>query len=334
ALVFVGKQHKGLAPRVEPVRDQPWGAETIWNEVKHDARSYTLAVAHELLIGPMPRGNVLRRGGGIATALWQALPGELGELLRLLAVHERPIARADFLSLGLVHRDVVANAVDCHLVQERAGALVLAPTLAELVEPQLVPSTHLRLAQAFEQALAAGTVDPVAAVIEAHRHYASVPEPDKAFELMHYGLIVLLGMAASQSRANAWREASNSYPRILHASTEVPASPRFRGYATHYQHYNRYKAKDETLAETIQGYQASCELWPDNALFTSRLVRALFLDQREDDALQAFRQGASRVSWDHCTDALVNRPLRRLVARELIAPALALLQELPPGVSP
>ncbi|MCA9647539.1 MAG: hypothetical protein KC492_42915, partial [Myxococcales bacterium] len=143
-----------------------------------------------------------------------------------------------------------------------------------------------------------------------------------------------LEMAVNLSRSNQYQAAAKSYEKIFELAQRYPKRRRLSGYAKHYLHYNRYKAGDERLPDTVRGYGDSLKFWPENALFHSRQVRALFLDRHEDEALAAFDSAWRAVlSPEESSRYLVDRLVRRLLDRQLVVPALAILERLPPGIT-
>ena len=91
-----------------------------------------------------------------------------------------------------------------------------------------------------------------------------------------------------------------------------------RGYARHYFHYNRAQCKAESIQETQRGYEEALLLWPENALFWSRLIRNKFLANDEEGAM-----GALAKAWDlvpehpERSSTLVVRTVDRLLGRGL-----------------
>ena len=323
----------------QPARSDLWDSADVWRRVGADVDRYALAAAYATFVGTLPARAVASDTSRLAAALWAELPGRQQDFLGLLLTHDRALFEEHALALGLATKDDIEAAVRSHLVERRAGQLVLARgvRLSKGLQPNaLTTQQHLRLAQAFEGALEhpGSAVDRVTATIEAHRHYASILRIDEAFRLARYGFGVLLEMAVEQSRAGSFLDAVKTYEGIeaLADAARLPVDQkrRVRAYAVHYRHYNQYRARISALGETIAGYAQSIELWPENALFASRHVRALFYDRREEEALTAFAR-----AWAHAIERvesaryLVDRSILRLLDHGEVVPALALASKAP-----
>ncbi|NUP07971.1 MAG: hypothetical protein HOW73_18145 [Polyangiaceae bacterium] len=329
-----------LPPLVRPRAVGIWDAERVWAAVEHDPERYALAAAHEMLVGPMPAGAVLRNTHRLAQTLWSGLSAEHRELIALLWVHDRPVARTDLDQLQLVDRGTLETGLESNLIDERRG--YLAPldglgSLRLLESPGAARDRHQRWAEAYERAIWASNIDSAVAVLEAHRHYAAVPLPSDALRLARFGMPIVMEMAVEMSHSGRWREAADVYQSlgaILDDAGLGPAAARrMRAYVTHYLHYNRYKSNLEPLDETAKGYERALEQWPDNALFLSRQVRALIHDRREPEALERFEAawGAVPSKAESCK-YLLARTIRRLLERRFVVPAVALLSRVPRGI--
>lgn len=321
----------GVSPSTTPVAAEGWDSARLWEDVARDVDRYVLAAAHITYAGRYPGRRALSSTERLAEALWSELPDVIQDLVGLLLTHERAIAEVDLIALDLATSDVVERAVASHLVERRAGQLVVARGLRSTARARphaVVSAQHLRLARSFEQALQTSNIDFVTATLEAHRHYASILRSEDAFRLARFGFGVLLEMAVEQSKAKSFEEAVATYERVAPlieaARLSPPERQRLESYVTHYLHYNRYRARKEPLAGTLTGYQRSVALWPDNALFAARHVRALFYAHREDEALAALRQAWTRApSPAESAKYLLDRSVIRLLDRDIIVPAIA-----------
>lgn len=335
--------HASVASIVEPRRDVPWQADALWARVDRDPTRYSLAVGCALCLDRVPEDDVLRDRNRLARALWEGLPEDLQELLDLLRVHGRPIEKGHLLALNLVDPTLVDEAFEGCLLDLRRGQVVLPEALREVIAAGTSPSTatqHRRWAEAFERAgqEPSSAVDRPTALLEAHRHFAAVPDSTKARSLATFGSGVLLSMAHDQARGGDHAGAAETYERAQEMLAHVESVDRhLRAYVTHYLHYNRYKARPprETLAETIAGYREATAAWPQNVLFASRLVRSLFLSEREEDALSLLRRSwGGTVDREASSSFLLNRSIRRLTTRGQFVAALAVASAAPDGMLP
>lgn len=313
-------------PRYElrPRPDPRWAATHLWDLVERDPERYTLAVAREILLG---RGE--GRGWDHASLiidLWDGMSTELRELVASLAVQGRPIQRSLFERLELVSTDTIDRARDLALIELHAGQLSLpTPWYGEIQRLDPV-ARHRLLAEAFARVARSerGEASPLA-VLEAHRHYAAIPDIERALEFADFSVGPLLETAINQSQRGERVEAAECYEALLQLEARNPGrlGPRTRAYACHYLHYNRARAGGETIQQTVAGYRAALVDWSENALFWSRLVRALFEARDEAEAMKALRDAYAHVRPHSERDrALVVHTADRLMVRGLFVPAV------------
>lgn len=319
------------------VRDQPrpdsrWASDLLWRRVEHDADRYVLAVARHLLLGLSDDPALGWDIESLLSDLWQGMPSDLRDLVGLLAVHHRPAFRDDIERLGLASRSVVESAIDGYLVEHQRDQIWLpAPwysmyvNLAPLERRQ---ERHRRWADAFASRARQeeGSPDMPLAVLEAHRHYALIPDLPRAREFARFGAGVLLGAAVMQSKAGRYDEAAKAYEMVLKLSDDAGAAlnEKTRAYAIHYLHYNNHrKPAAESLEDTQRGYEEALALWPENALFWSRLIYSRFLANDEAGAMEALTSAWQKVP-DHPERGamLVVRTAERLLNQGLVMPAL------------
>ncbi len=357
----IGTQLGASIPTMSPRPDVRWGAALLWSRVEQDPERYALAVARELLLG---RTDLNVHQGwdapSLVTDLWEGMPTQLRELIAFLAVHGRPMPRALFERLGLVQRDAIDQAHELSLIEIYRGQLSLPEPWYEAVE-QLEPEPrHRALADAFA-GLAQGEeadANPLA-VLEAHHHYAAIPDIERALEFAKFGAGALLETAVRQSIRGNRGESAKTYEALLQLDERILAAPsasrtwwsyvngedefdapavatpsysglgkRTRAYVRHYLHYNRYLSKQEELSETTAGYREALKDWPENALFWSRLVRSLFVAKEENPAMSALREAYAAVPRHQERDrVLIVRTVDRLLDRDLVLPAVFVWSE-------
>lgn len=321
--------------RLQPAPDDRWDGEALWQQVDGDPDRYALAVARQLLQGP---SDPALRGWDDLTLLqdlWQAMPSGFRDLVALLAAHGRPIVRPLFERLALVGPELIDQARDLALVEQHRGQLALArPWQEGMAHLEPGPDRgrrHRQLAEAFAglSEPGSGALVPMA-VLEAHRHFAAIPDLGRATAFARYGTGALLETAVAQSFAGRNLDSARTYDALLDLDDRLRQRPnapgigrRARAYAIHYRHYNRYRAHQETVNDTAAGYREALHDWPDNALFWSRLVRALFVAQDETAAMTALDE-ALRVVPEHPERVrmLVVRTTDRLLQRGLVLPAV------------
>lgn len=338
-----------IDPRSEPREDEDrrWDSRTMWRRCRHDVETFGLAASRVLLTGEPDHATWST--AEIAYDVWRAAPASMQELMLLLLVHGRPLDRR-FLS-KLDSQDgsapvepVVEDALRCLVVQQRAGQLTIHPRL--MPEPPLSAlersDWHRRLAGGFERAIEDPDLGALA-VLEAHRHYSEVPDIASAARLAEFGVLSLLVAARQQSREGRvnperYRDSARIYQVILDLdrSLVTPSDrrgigPRIQAYATHYAAFNRYKAGDDSIERTLEAYERALVVWPENALFWSRVVVGKFVAGRPRDALADLRRAYECVPQHPERDAmLVERSVERLIRRRLDLAARAVLGDNPP----
>ena len=326
-------------PGLTPRSDGRWASDVLWHRVDRDPTRYTLAVAWTLALGTSAPPDVLRDVRSLARALWGALPEEVQELLGLLRTHGRPIARGSFEALSIVDAEVVEDALECHLLEQRRGQISLPFALAEAASltPSSVALQHRRLAEAFERHLDSShpQLDRTTALLESHRHFAAVPDPPKARFLARYGVGVLLSMALDQSQSGAHADAAATYAHTLDMLGSLRDQQRLRAYVVHYLHFNRSRALPplEPLEETLAGYRAASAAWPENVLFASRLARVLFLTDHDAEAAAQVQSAWSRsVDVEASATFLLHELVKPLLARRKLVAALVVDSLAPSGI--
>lgn len=316
------------APRYElrPLPDRRWAAEPLWDFVDRDPERYALAVAREILLGP---GDSAERGWDettLVTDLWDGIPVEFQELVASLAVHGRPIQRHLLERLSLVPADTIDRARDLALIEQHGAQLSLPKPWYGAVDRLDPGARHRALADAFAS-IARGDDNEARplAVLEAHRHYAAIPDIDRALEFAEFSVGPLLETAVRQSLRGEPASAARSYEALLQldARTSGGFERRTRAYVRHYLHYNRARADGEPIERIVAGYRAALDDWPENALFWSRLVRSLFEARDEVAAMSALGDAYEKVRPHPERDrTLIVHTADHLVARGLVLPAV------------
>jgi tetratricopeptide (TPR) repeat protein len=319
----------------EPNPSSQWDAQLLWKRVGQDVDLYTLAVARALLLGiSADEPGVGWTADSITGDLWREMPLEMRELVSLLAVHERPVHRGQFEDLKLVASAVIDMAVAANLVEESREALWLtAPRRwSELLPPTVRSKSHQRLAEAFARvARQADSPDAAPlAVLEAHRHYAAIPDVKQALEFARFGVGQILASARGMSFDGLFDRASRAYDMVLRLDEQVRAGgepqgigKRARAYALHYRAFNRYRGRVDEPLETLGRYREALALWPENALFWSRTIRCCFIAERYEEGMNA-RDDALLSVPEHPrrADFLIRRTVERLLRRDLVLAAV------------
>lgn len=269
--------------------------------------------------------------------VWAALPDSFQGVVRVLAVHGRPIETEALDSLHVLRAADIRAAVEQGVVIEERGMLRLPkPWYRYLALPRAaVRGTQMQLAKAFAgEALGSKAhLERPLSVLEAHRHFADAGDVDRAREFAHFGAATLLAFAKRVSIAGRYdtrryAEAAKTYDVVLELERSVSArggtlGDRVVGYARHYRHYNRYKADLESRVETIDGYVKALDDWPGNALFRSRMIVAYFVDDRYAEAKKAIDEAYVCVKHHpHRDQVLRGRTTERLLERRLVEAAL------------
>ena len=336
-----------IAPASEPREDPRWDSKAMWRRCRHDVETFGLAAARVLLTGETD--HVTWSTDEIALDVWRAAPASMQEFMLLLLVHGRPLDRRFLSKFDSQHgsatlEPVVEDALRCLVVQQRAGQLTVHPRLVP--EPPLSAlersAWHRRLAVTFERTIEDTDLGALA-VLEAHRHYSEVPDIASAARLAEFGVLSLLVAAQQQSREGRvnperFRDSARTYQVILDLDRRLVTptdrrgiGPRVRAYATHYAAFNRYKAGEDSIERTLDVYESALAVWPENALFWSRVVVGKFVAGRPRAALADLKRAYERVPQHPERDAmLVERSVERLIGRHLDLAARVVLGDRPP----
>lgn len=324
---------------IDPEPQLPIALSAIWQNVDRDIDTFSVAVLREQLGQPGSRARSWEPNAIVAD-VWEHLPTSLRRVVSLLAVHGRAIALDEFRALALVEEVALDRAIRSDVITHRAGAVWLPKPWyrehATLEGPHRTRRLHGELAQAFARN-AIGTDAHLAKpllVLEAHRHFAELDEVERAREFAAFGAGALLesgrrlSLSGRDGDARGYADAAHSYDAVL----QLDATSRQRGgglgprvvaYATHYKHYNRYKADLETLEETLRGYEAALEGWPENALYHSRLISGLLVADRYGEARDRLVAAERRVpDYPRRAAVLRGRTADRLLRRDDVEAAL------------
>lgn len=298
------------APPLRLVNDVEHDVVPVWNSVGRDPERFRLAIALAQIEQSPPDPRVGREDR-LLQAIWAALSGSQREVLGLLAIHERPLPDEVWRALASpLSPSVIAQVRSITAIiggDERS--LWLEGPLRRFAEARLSPEeridAHLRLAAAFAGELRGDEPNAwskAASLIEAERHYAAAGQPERALPFARYGVALLLDLARERSRRGRFQpseydDAAKIYESVLNLP-KPRVGRRAWAYATHYLHYNRYKAKPalvEPVSQTEAGYRASLERWPENALFWSRLALTQFLQKERGRALSTLTEAREKV---------------------------------------
>jgi tetratricopeptide (TPR) repeat protein len=326
-----------VAAAQEPVLGEPRSLDEldtkkIWDRTEHDADRYTIAVARQLLLTPdLDDPSVAWSIDAMLGDIWQGAPSDLRSLLSLLAIHGRPIERT--VIEKLVTTNLLNSAASTALVEEGRGQVWL-PTPwygAWPIPPGWRSKFHEQLANSFaEVARQQQMYGRETAILEAHRHFASIPDPGRATEFAQFGAASLLEAAVSQSLSGEHLDAARTYEMVLRLDAQMSTNGshhgiggRARAYAIHYRSYNRFRARQDDPRETLAQYREALVLWPENALFWSRTIRCCFVAGDYEAAMRALRDAYERVPLHPQRDAvLLARTVQKLLQRGLTLPAL------------
>src|SRR5690606_23656022 len=136
-------------------------------------------------------------------------------------------------------------------------------------------------------------------LLEAHRHYSLAGDDEQAKRSARYGVGVIVNRARTLSKEGDYLRAASLYEFVTECAElqKLPINNEMHAYAVHYSHYNRYRASAHTvlLRDTIAGYKHACALWPENAHFWSRLVRAHLYKGEPETALDVLEQALAKV---------------------------------------
>ncbi|MBX3270381.1 MAG: hypothetical protein KF729_08985 [Sandaracinaceae bacterium] len=297
----------------------PAATEPLWQAVDQDPDRYALALLRHQLDGATEHSEW--HSEALVQDVWELLPRRVRDLVTALAVHGRSIARRAVLDLGLCDEKTLDYAISRGIVEHRRRREVWLAEPFGAYCPELSEKRaewHRDLGERFARAVRSAhgphheDADPMM-VLEAHRHLSESGEVDEAAEFARFGAVLLLDAARRMSLAKEWPRAIRAYEVVL----ALPSiDPRTKGYATHYRHYNRYRAQRSPIEETLEGYEESLALWPSNALFWSRLITGLFVARRRTEALEARERAQGQVP-EHAMriPVLVGRTTERLLAR-------------------
>lgn len=323
-----------------PRPGQGWDAALLWAHAHRDVERYTLAVARARLLGEgAVEDSFGRDAASIAGDLWRAMNQELRDLVALLAVHGRPVERALFERLGLVSIAVIDMGIDAVIVEQSSRGMlrVATPSVwSELVSRADLRERHRRLGEAFAKVARNEHADGVTplAVLEAHRHYAAVPDVERAEEFARFGVQLLLSTARRQSIEGrdipgSHARSARTYEVVMKLDEQIRAGgsegigSRAQAYAIHYRAYNRYKAKEDPATETLAAYREALAVWPQNALFWSRTIGCCFVADRYAEGVRARDEAFDKVPMHPQRAAyLVARTVEHLLRRDMPLAAL------------
>ena len=266
-----------------------------------------------------------------------SLIGERGlRILELLAVHERPIDHTFLVRAQLASQHELDEGVILGLWLPLGSQLVANPSWAkDALSRQSIGYCH-GLHRALGEAFAAqvSPADPNAkrlglSLLEAHRHLLLAGEWSRALSYARFGTALLVERAQTLSREaqspTQFSDAARLYEQVVFLQDRYPEAspPSLRAYTIHYLHYNRAKAEIEPMHETRNGYQIATDLWPEHALFWSRLIRLLFYEGRRKEAMEALQAAKQRVP-DHLNKipTLIERTVDRLLKQGLFIDAV------------
>lgn len=323
-----------------PRASNGWDSQLVWKRVGGDVELYTLAVARVLLLGvPLDDHSLGWDVDSIIGDLWDGTTHDVRQMITLLAVHGRPFPRRQLDGLGLVSAAAIDVGIRSHLVEPSRDLLRLTASsvwLGLLSPPERIEG-HRRLAKAFAHiAHEATSLDAAPlAVLEAHRHYAAVPDIEQARQFARFGVQMLL-VSAKQMSADAryteslYDRSSRTYDLVLQLDEQVRAAgdaggigTRARAYAIHYRAYNRYKAGAEGPLETLAAYREALSVWPQNALFWSRTIGGCFVAGRYEEGMRARDDALTSVPKHPQRSAFVIvRTAEHLLRRDLVLAAV------------
>lgn len=310
----------------------------LWEAAHGDLRLFGLALSRSLLTEDKEALDPERlETDEILSDIWSVLSMDMRQVLLHVAVHQRPLPRKALLAAV---PDVPPAAVDeAHraLLLEQEGEHLWAapwwgPWCARKLSRGDVALAHERLADAFSAGLVLD--DPNAGlramdILDAHRHFAAIPDLRRARHFARYGVTVLLERARELSYQHDFKRAAGIYEDVLFIDEQLRQRQpegigrKPRAYARHYFHYNEQKADSTYPPERAeQGYVASLEEWPENALFWSRLVLARFYRSLPDLALRTL-EDALRAIPAEAEQQLRARTVDRLVRKRMLQNAIA-----------
>jgi hypothetical protein len=255
--------------------------------------------------------------------VYGACPDQAQRALTLVASHEGPLDRE------IVERHSSAWAckllVETKLLREWNGRLLAGRKWnlwLALTQPQGLLRAHQELAKDFSVRVAERDHRTAINMVHAHRHYLAAGDVLAAAHLARYSILPLLDAARSLSIRKEWDRAADLYGMVCqHPASAIGA--RAAGYAKHYYHYNLAKSQREPLVATVRGYSEALDLWPENALFWSRLALAQFHQHQGAEAERTLdRARASVPQHPEKETTLRSRTVKKLVARGAVVDAL------------
>lgn len=230
------------------------------------------------------------------------LPDRAAHLLNLLCAHERTLPHHIVESLSLEPAAELGARIRLWHVDESSvwvcrdwsrwwREAVAAPRRVEL---------HRQLGHTFAKAYALCEANTNGlATLEAHRHFLLAGDDDLAKSYARFGGEMLAERARALSYQKKFNDAARLYSYVVDCASEhrLPISAHLHAYALHYAHFNRNRSTPDgaPLDVTIDGYERALELWPNNALFWSRLIRAHVYNNDLPRALEALRQATIEV---------------------------------------
>lgn len=321
-----------LAPSRLYTQDEQTASE-LWSRCGNDSILYDLRLAQLAL----DEGGEQRNppdddplDADAPLALLLRLRPQIARLLRALALHGRPLRRTIFRSapLGATEGDIDLGAAlglwfpvgDQLLVHPRWQSWCLKD-----IHERDRRACHRDLATAF--AAQVRPDDPNASrwglfILEAHRHFVETNDLAQAARYARYGTTLLIararGISLDAESGQEFAASADLYGKVIELQGRQPTVDpvTLHAYAKHYWHFNRARAGLETIQQTVEGYRESVELWPEQALFWSRYIRALFIDNRRAEAMQALADAQRRVPAHRDKDGtLTGRTVDRLLDR-------------------
>ena len=299
----------GAAPITLGQLDDP---SELWKAFGCQTETFQLWLSYQQIVGESPATEsvpeYLPTSETLRGQIESALAGPQRRLLHVLCAHARPLPRTivDAFSLG----SAVDYGEQLRLWHADVSSVWMTRSWARWWRSYL-PATqrlrfHKQLARHFHQEATRENPELSGpAWLETHRHYVLGQEDELAKQSARYGATVLVDFARTLSFEEKYQRAASLYEFVVenaeHNPPKLPVNDKLLAYAQHYLHYNRNRANAEgaPLGETIVGYERALELWPENAYFWSRLIRAYFYDGRPKQALQARMRALGAVPDHH-----------------------------------
>jgi len=299
-------------PAVRLMNGAERSSEFSWEQVE-DPIAYRLALTLQAL---GVTGLSQFEPTALREKIWDLVPESVRIVLRLLAVHGRPIPRALVERWPNVTHEGIDRALSLGLCLDRAGHLVVEDEWIDWYQ-RAAPAARVRdfhrvIADAMSADKQLGDGDALA-WHQLFRHLLACGEVDRAWRFAEHGLELMVAYARSLSENGEYQSAAKLYERVLETGEQAP---RLRAYAKHYLHFNRAHARPEleSPAETAAGYREANKLWPENAQFWSRTIRASILANERAEARRAMQEATARVpAHDDRGARLYARTARRLV---------------------